>query len=314
MSESDTGTAEKSAVPVCFRHPRRETYVRCVRCDRPICPDCMNSASVGFQCPDCVREGNRSVRQARTAFGGATTGQEGRVTRALLVLNVGMWLLTVVSAVLTTRIDRQELASLVANGGYSPVVEWGAAAGLLRYPDGTLHGIAVGEFYRLLTADFLHFGLLHLGLNMYALWLLGRECERLLGRWRFAVLYLLAGVGGAVAVYCFGQPQVAAAGASSSIFGLMGALFFFFRRMKADVRGLVGLLVLNLFITFIVPQISILGHIGGLVTGAAVGAIMAYAPRGALRLPVQVGGVVLVALVLAVAVALRTGQLGLFGA
>jgi membrane associated rhomboid family serine protease len=94
----------------------------------------------------------------------------------------------------------------------------------------------------------------------------------------------------------------------------MGALFFFFRRMKADVRGLVGLLVLNLFITFIVPQISILGHIGGLVTGAAVGAIMAYAPRGALRLPVQVGGVVLVALVLAVAVALRTGQLGLFGA
>jgi membrane associated rhomboid family serine protease len=309
MSEGDTGTAEQSAVPVCFRHPGRETYVRCTRCERPICPDCMNSASVGFQCPECVREGNRSVRQARTAFGGSTTGEQGQVTRALLALNVGMWLLTVLGALLSGRVDRQQLAGVVAGGGYSPVTEWGAAIGLLAYPDGSLHGIAVGEFYRLLTADFLHFGLLHLGLNMYALWLLGRECERQLGRWRFAALYLLAGVGGAAAVYCFGAPNVAAAGASSSIFGLMGALFFFFRRMKADVRGLVGLLVLNLVITFVVPQISILGHLGGLVVGAAVGAIMAYAPRGSLRLPVQIGGVAVVLLVLVAAVAVRTAEL-----
>jgi membrane associated rhomboid family serine protease len=309
MSESETGTAAQSAVPVCFKHPGRETYVRCVRCDRPICPDCMNSASVGFQCPDCVREGNRSVREARTAFGGGTAGAQGQVTKTLLGLNVVMWVLSVVGALLSGRVDAREIATLVTNGGYSPVTEWGAAVALLRYPDGSLHGIAVGEFYRLVTSDFLHFGLLHLGLNMYALWLLGRECERLLGRWRFAVLYLLAGVGGAAAVYSFGNLNIIAAGASSSIFGLMGALFFFFRRMNVDVRGLVGLLVLNLVITFLVPQISILGHIGGLVTGAAVGAIMAYAPRGAARLAVQVGGILLVVLVLATMVVVRTGQL-----
>jgi membrane associated rhomboid family serine protease len=192
------------------------------------------------------------------------------------------------------------------------VTEWGAAVDLVRYPDGTVHGIATGEFYRLVTADFLHYGLLHLGLNMYALWLLGRECERLLGRWRFAALYLLAGIGGAVAVYWF-SPHSLTVGASGSVFGLMGALFFFFRRLNLDVRGLVGLLVLNLVITVSVRQISFWGHIGGLVVGAVLGAILAYAPRNSLRLPVQVGGIVLVALLLALAVAARTGQLGYLG-
>jgi membrane associated rhomboid family serine protease len=308
VSERETGTAEQSAVPVCYRHPGRETYVRCVRCDRPICPDCMNSASVGFQCPECVRAGNKAVRRGQTVFGGDTAGEHGHVTRAILVLNVLVWVLGVGVALAFGRFTVDQVLALIGYGGTSPVTEWGAAAALVRYEDGSLHGIAMGEYYRLLTADFLHYGILHLGLNMYALWLLGRECERLLGRWRFAVLYLLAGVGGAVAVYCFSGLGVAAAGASSSIFGLMGALFFFFRRQNADVRGLAGLLVLNLFITFVVPQISVLGHLGGLVTGAIVGAVLAYAPRGPARLPVQIGGIVLVALVLAVLVVVRTAQ------
>jgi membrane associated rhomboid family serine protease len=273
----------------------------------------MNSASVGFQCPECVRAGSRSVRQAQTVFGGDTSGERGQVTRALIGLNVMMWVLTLLGALFSGRFAPDQLGPLIAYGGASPVTEWGAAAALFRYPDGTVHGIATGEFYRLVTADFLHYGLLHLGLNMYALWLLGRECERMLGRWRFAALYLLAGIGGAVAVYWFSPLSAATAGASSSVFGLMGALFFFFRRMKADVRGLVGLLVLNLFITVVVPQISFWGHVGGLVTGAVLGAVLAYAPRNSARVPVQVGGIVLVALILAVAVAARTGQLGYFG-
>jgi membrane associated rhomboid family serine protease len=304
VSEQETGTADTSAVPVCYRHPGRETYVRCVRCDRPICPDCMNSASVGHQCPECIREGNRSVRPAQTVFGGDTSGERGQVTRALIAVNVAMWLLTLATAVLSGRYGPAQLGELVAYGGGSPLTDWGAVIDRFYYADGSLGGVAGGEYHRLVTAGFLHYGLLHLGLNMYALWLLGRECERLLGRWRFLVLYLVAGVGGAVAVYCF-APGAPTVGASGSIFGLMGALFFFFRRMNADVRGLVGLLVLNLVITFVVPRISIMGHIGGLITGAAVGAIFAYAPRKA-RLPVQIGGLVVVLLALVLAVVWQT--------
>src|SRR5881394_3064355 len=86
------------AVPVCYRHPKRETYVRCTRCDRPICPDCMNEASVGFQCPECVAEGRRSQRPARTAFGGSAVGAQGYVTKALVGLNVLMALASVAAA------------------------------------------------------------------------------------------------------------------------------------------------------------------------------------------------------------------------
>jgi membrane associated rhomboid family serine protease len=313
MSESEAGTAAQSAVPVCFRHKDRETYVRCVRCDRPICPDCMHEASVGFQCPDCVREGNRGVRGAQTVFGGHPSGERGQMTRALLAVNVAMWLITLAGAVLSGRFSTDQLVALIVGGGNSPVTDWGAALPVYLAPDGHLIGIAAGEFYRLVTADFLHYGLLHLGLNMYALWLLGRECERLLGRWRFLALYLLAGIGGSVAVYCFGPQTALTAGASSSIFGLLGALFFFFRRMNADVRGLLGLLGLNLAITFLVPHISILGHLGGLATGAVIGALMAYAPRNSARVIVQVGGLVVVTVILAVLVAVRTGQFGLLG-
>ncbi|HEY0359270.1 MAG TPA: rhomboid family intramembrane serine protease [Mycobacteriales bacterium] len=306
MSEQETGTADTSAVPVCYRHPGRETYVRCVRCERPICPDCMTSASVGFQCPDCVRAGNRSVRRAETVFGGDTSGERGQVTRALIAVNAAMWVLTLLAAALSPAYRGHVPALIAGSGGGSPVTTWGAVIDVFQYPDGSPGGVAAGEFYRLLTAGFLHYGLLHLALNMYALWLLGRECERLLGRWRFLALYLLAGIGGSVAVYCF-APNAFTVGASGSIFGLLGALFFFFRRMNADVRGLLGLLALNLAITFWVPGISIMGHLGGLATGAAIGAVFAYAPRSS-RLAVQVGGLVLVALALLLAVTWRTGQ------
>src|SRR3712207_2030286 len=83
-------------VPVCYRHPSRETYVRCTRCDRPICPDCMNEAAVGFQCPECVAEGRRTTRPARTAFGGSSAGHAGYVTKAVIALNIGVALLGVV--------------------------------------------------------------------------------------------------------------------------------------------------------------------------------------------------------------------------
>jgi membrane associated rhomboid family serine protease len=148
---------------------------------------------------------------------------------------------------------------------------------------------------------------------LYALWLLGRECERLLGRWRFIALYLFAGVGGSVAVFLFGASATASAGASASIFGLLSALFFFFRRMNADVRGLVFLIVLNFGLGFYIANISILGHLGGLVVGAVVGALFAYVPAGPNRTRIQIGGLAAIGLILTLLVAIRTAQLGVLG-
>ncbi|HEV2087424.1 MAG TPA: rhomboid family intramembrane serine protease [Cryptosporangiaceae bacterium] len=299
-----------TAPAMCYRHPERETGVSCTRCGRPICPDCMNAASVGFQCPDCVREGNRGIRTARTVFGGSVEGERGTVTKALIGVNLALWLLTIVAAVLTGDVSIAEVGRLVATGGTTGITEWGAALPLARCSDGALCGIAAGEYYRLLTADFLHYGLIHIGFNMYVLWVFGRECERLLGRSRFLALYLLTGVGGSVAVYAFGAPNVASAGASASIFGLLGALFFFFRRLRMDMRGLTFLIVGNFALGFFIPNISILGHLGGLAAGAAIGALLAYAPSGPHRTAIQVSGMAAVAVAMIGVVVIRTAQYG----
>ncbi|TQS41440.1 rhomboid family intramembrane serine protease [Cryptosporangium phraense] len=302
---------QTTATPVCYRHPDRGTYVTCVRCDRPICPDCMNPASVGFQCPECVREGRRTTIPARTVFGGNLSGEQGTVTRALIGINIAAWLLTVVAAVLTSEVSVRELGRFVIFGGVTGVTDWGAAVPAYSYFGGATGGIAAGEFWRLFTADFLHYGLIHLAFNMYALWILGRECERLLGRGRFLALYLFAGVGGSVAVYLFSPLNEASAGASASIFGLLGAMFFFLRRLRADPRGLVFLIILNFSLSFVVANISIWGHIGGFVVGAAVGALMAYLPAGPNRARLQLIGLVGVGVALTVLIALRTAAFGI---
>ena len=303
---------QTTATPTCYRHPDRSTYVACVRCDRPICPDCMQAASVGFQCPECVREGRRTTIPARTVFGGSLDGERGTVTRALIGINVVAWVLTVLAAVLTNDIAIREIGRFVVFGGVTGVTEWGAAVPAYSYGFGDVSGgIASGEFWRLLTADFLHYGLIHLAFNMYALWILGRECERLLGRGRFLALYLFAGVGGSVAVYLFSPLNEASAGASASIFGLLGAMFFFLRRLRADPRGLVFLIVLNFSLGFVVANISIWGHIGGFVIGAAVGALMSYLPAGPKRARLQWIALTGVGVALAVLVGLRTASFGI---
>jgi membrane associated rhomboid family serine protease len=295
-------SARATATPACYRHPDRATGITCVRCERPICPDCMQSASVGFQCPECVREGRKVAPTARTVFGGSLNGERGTVTRALVWINVAVWVLTVAGALLTGEVQIQQLGRLVIFGEITNVTEWGSAIPAYQC-GGQLCGIAGGEYWRLLTADFLHFGLIHLGFNMYALWVIGRQCEQLLGRWRFLALYLLAGIGGSVAVYLFAAPGVPSAGASASIFGLLGAFFFFLRRLRADPRGLIVLIVINFGLTFVVANISRWGHIGGFVVGAIVGAILTYVPaRGKLQIIALTG----VALALAVLVGLRT--------
>ena len=293
MSESPV------TAPVCYRHPAKETYVRCTRCDRPICPDCMNAASVGHQCPECVAEGRRTPRSARTAFGGSVAGRDGVVTRTLIGINVFVMIVSVATGGL----------SAVAGGGWggllgqsTPLTDWGSVIGYATYGpfETVLHGVAAGEWYRLVTAMFLHYGVLHLLMNMYALWILGRELEAVLGRLRFAALYVLAGLGGNVAAYLFSAPNAATAGASTAVFGLMAATFVVLKRLNMSVAPILPIIVINVVFTFVVANISVAGHLGGLAIGALVAAIMAYAPRNQRNLVQGVGcGIVVVLLLLA---------------
>lgn len=237
------------AVPTCYRHPDRETYVRCQRCDRPICPDCMREAAVGHQCVECVAAGNRTMRPARSVFGGAVV-RTPRVTWALLAINLLAYL---AEAVRTEEVLERFQMSAAS-------VEF--------------HG----EWWRLVTGAFLHApppSVWHIFFNMWALYAIGPGLERLLGSLRFAALYLLSAFGGSVAVYLFGM---AAVGASGAIYGLFGALFVVSRRLGYDARGVIWLIAINVVLTFVVPGISWQGHLGGLVTGTLLTAAFAYAP------------------------------------
>lgn len=272
-----------SVVPVCYRHPKRETYLRCVRCDRPICPECLREAPVGYQCPECVAEGRRTVRPARTIFGGSTAGVHGYVTKALIGINVAVMIVSVAMAG-GGGIAGGGLGGFL--GGATPLTEWGSVWGAVELTQGRGGpvvgilpvGIADGEYYRLLTSMFLHYGLLHLALNMWALWVLGRELESSLGPGRFLTLYLLSGLGGSVAAYLF-APEAMSAGASGAVYGLFAALFVVLRRLNRDTSAIITVLVINLIFSFSVRVISIEAHLGGLVTGAAIGVALAYAPR-----------------------------------
>jgi len=308
MSEDRAETGAGAApAPVCFRHPDRETYVSCTRCERPICPDCMRPASVGFQCPDCVREGSRSVRTARTAFGGRLDGEQGVVTRALIGANVGMFALTVLAATVNG-IDAA-MRTLLGQGLGSPLHRWLDMIPLALDPQrAEVIGVADGEYWRLLTAGFMHYGVIHLLLNMWALLILGGEVERMVGRWRFLAVYLLSGLGGTVAVYVFGATNSFVAGASASVFGLFGALFFFFRKLRMDPRGLILIVALNFGLGLFL-NVSWLGHLGGLLVGAITGGLLAYAPRGPRRTLIQAIGLAVVGVALLGLVVYRTLQL-----
>lgn len=281
MTETD-GPATVEAAPTCYRHPDRETYVRCTRCDRPICPDCMNTAAVGFQCPECVREGNKSIRQARTVFGGRV-GTDANVTKVLIALNVVMFVAQLANRDVTR--DLLMLPFAVAFGG---------------------------EWYRTLTSAFLHDTgfLLHIGFNMYALLAFGSQLERLLGGVRYIVLYLVAALGGSVATYLFMNPLGGSLGASGAVFGLFGAAFVLGRKLRTDTSQIVFLIAINLAIGFAARgYINNYAHVGGLVTGAAVAFAYAHAPRGPRQAWMQLGGAALIAVALLTAMAWRTADL-----
>jgi membrane associated rhomboid family serine protease len=273
----------------CYRHPTREAHVRCTRCNRRICPDCMIDASVGFQCPECVREGNASVRQARTSLGGRLTDNAGTVTKVIIAINVVVFLAQQAS------VSFENHLVLV---GYAFDVTTGQQV-----------GVADGQYYRLLTAAFMHGSFLHIAFNMYALYLFGPPLEATLGRARFLSLYLLSALGGSAASYAFNAPNQGSLGASGAVFGLFGAFFMVNRKFGRDNSGLLVLVAINLAFAFIPgTNIDWHAHVGGLITGSLVAAALVYAPRNR-RTVVQVAGFVVVLLIIVALVVWRTAQL-----
>lgn len=267
----------------------------------------MRAASVGHQCPECVREGRRTQRPVRTALGGTALGQRGYVTISLIAINVLMLVAAAVAAGSAEAFGGGAWGGLLSRG--TPLHEWGAVLGHAIYGNPPeLHGIAEGEYYRLFTGMFLQYGILHLLLNMWALWVLGRVLEGVLGPARFLALYLTAGLGGNVAAYLFSQVNTLTAGASGAVFGLFAALFIVMRKLGRDTSAVVPILVINIVFTFTVSNISIAGHLGGLVTGALVALGMAYAPQ-ARRGLIASGTVAAVLIVLVLLTAVRTAAL-----
>jgi membrane associated rhomboid family serine protease len=291
---TNTGATDSGAgapAPRCYRHQGRETYVSCVRCGRPACPDCLRSAAVGQQCVDCVRDGNRGVRTPSGQFGGRVTAGTPIVTYTLVALCV---LVYIAELVYPKTIDYGEMIG----GAYDPTIH-------------AVVGVAVGDWYRLLTSAFIHeppdsgIGLTHIVFNMWALIVVGPALERTLGRTRFLTIYLVSALAGSVLYYLIAAPNGQAFGASGAIFGLFGAYFVVARRIRADVRQIILLIGLNLVITFVFHNvIAWQDHVGGLIAGVALTAAFVYAPR-ANRTLIQVAATVGVVALLVVGVVLR---------
>ncbi|MEV1020032.1 rhomboid family intramembrane serine protease [Streptomyces sp. NPDC050264] len=277
----------------CYRHPDRPTGVLCTRCERPICPECMVSASVGFQCPECVRGGSGTghapaANQPRTVAGGTVAADPRLVTKVLIGINVAVFIAVHASDTLINH--------LVLLGSWPPA------------PFEPQEGVAAGQWYRLVTSMFTHTQVWHIAFNMLSLWWLGGPLEAALGRARYLALFLVSGLAGSAAVYAFGDPHTQTLGASGAVYGLFGATAVLMRRLNYDLRPIIALFVINMIFTFTWAGISWQAHVGGLVGGLVVGYAMVHAPRER-RALVQYGACALVLAAVLGTVLVRTAQL-----
>jgi len=255
----------------CYRHPDRETRVSCSSCGRPICPDCMTPTPVGMRCPECASQRTKVVRNPT----GTPGFESAPATYVLIAINVIAYLIGIASG----------------GGGLN------GSDGSVTF-DFALFGpfVAEGEWYRLITSGFLHANLFHLGFNMLLLFFLGRLLEPSLGTPRFLVLYfasLLAGSFGALVL----EPNAFTLGASGAVFGLAGATFVIARGRGMDaLAGEIGFLILfNLAWSFIAPNISIGGHVGGLIGGILCAGAIVAAEKGTFgrnRLPLELAAMI----------------------
>ncbi|MGH2934483.1 MAG: rhomboid family intramembrane serine protease [Gaiellaceae bacterium] len=247
-------------MPTCYRHPDRETGLSCSECGRPICTECMTMAPVGIRCPDHAGTAarKRGPRGPRPIVGAQRriTGGVAPVTRALIAINVAIYLITAVQG-----------SSLNAPGGalFDKMFLFGP------YVD-------QGDWWRLITSAFLHASVLHIAFNMFALWVIGTPVEHYLGRARFIGLYLVSGLAGSAGAL-IQAPTSLTVGASGAIFGILGSMLILEWQATGSLAGnAMTWIVINLAISFAIPGISWGGHIGGLIGGIL--ATLAFARWG----------------------------------
>jgi membrane associated rhomboid family serine protease len=273
----------------CYRHSDRETNVACSNCGRPICPDCMTSTPVGMRCPECARQKTKVVRTPTGVIGGASP-----VTIGLIAACVAAFVAQVAGG----------MDFATGSPGGSVTIDFGLLGWGQSGPLQEAVGVGEGEYYRIVTGGFLHSGLIHLGLNMLALFFLGALLERAIGPWRFAGIYAVSLLGGSLGALIL-SPNELTVGASGAVFGLMAAAFLEARdRGRNDVASQIGFyVVINLVFTFSVPNISVGGHVGGLVAGGILTLFLAQARRsgGANSRSLEIAGVVGLGVALAVA-------------
>ena len=242
----------------CYRHPDRETYISCSDCGRPICTECMTPAPVGQRCPEHSGQPQGVRRVAKGARRNPFEGTTALVTKGLIALNVLIYVITAVQG----------------NGINSP--------GGSLFAKWVLYGPAVanGDWWRLITSAFLHANLIHIAFNMYFLWFVGSAVESALGRGRFIAVYLISGLAGSAGALVF-TPTSPTVGASGALFGLLGAALVLERQRSYVLGGSAAALILiNLILSFSLSNISVGGHIGGLIGGILCALVLSRFGRG----------------------------------
>jgi membrane associated rhomboid family serine protease len=243
----------------CYRHPDRLTGLSCSECGRPICTECMTMAPVGIRCPEHSGKPQGVQRVTKGVRRAAFDGTAAKVTKALIGINVAVY-----------------VAELAQGGGVYGVNSTIYEKGFLYAPF-----VAQGDWWRLMTAAFLHYGPFHLGLNMLGLYWFGSLLERRIGSGRFVLLYLVSGLAGSAGALVV-SPTSATVGASGAIFGILGAGLVLERQRDYVFGGsALGVIVANLVLTLAWSgNISVGGHIGGLIGGAAATLALSRFGRG----------------------------------
>lgn len=238
----------------------------------------MIEAPVGYRCPECMNVARPPA--AKTVAGGSLVTKPN-VTYVLIGINVAIFAVQFMIGINSMAVD---------------FGMWPAA-------------IAVqNEWWRLFSSAFLHGSFLHIAFNMYVLFFLGPTLERILGHTRFLILYVLAALGGSVASYWFSSIDTVSVVASGAIFGLMGALVVAGKRLRYDITQVLFLLAINVVIGFLAPSVDWRAHLGGLIAGALVAAVMVLPPKR-YRSMIQITGVAGILLILIALTIVRTTQL-----
>jgi membrane associated rhomboid family serine protease len=278
--------SETTTPPACYLHPGRPTNIKCQRCERPICPKCMTEAAVGFQCPECIKEGAKSVRRVQLRYGGERSPDPSVTTKWLVGINVVVFIFLL--AVGRSSSEWFWRLALVGRDNFQVINNGNQGTVGITVP-----GALDGAWWQLVTSAFVHLDWWHIGFNMFALWTLGPQLENVLGRVRFLAVYFLSAISGSVAALLLSGPNTVTIGASGAIFGVMGSMLILLIKESRPVQQIGIWLAINLAITFLSPrELSWQGHLGGLVGGMLVTALIAYAPRQPSRTRVQTAGLV----------------------